>query len=426
MAVQPLHTQLQPSIHRLPNGLTIVLEHLPHVHSSSIGVWVRTGSANETAKQAGISHFLEHLFFKGTTTRSPRELMHAIESRGGQMNAFTSREYTCLYVKSLTAHLPVGIEILADVLKNAVYADLEKERNVILEEIAASMDVPEEYAHDVLTEAFWPNHALGRPIAGSLESVSGITFDDVVQYKEYWYRPENLVIAVAGNFDEALVQRQLEDAFGDIAAGTVDGRIDRAEHAAGVEIAERDIGQHHLAFAFPSAGIADDERYAYEMLASTLGGGSTSRLFDRIREEEGLAYSIYAFNASYLHTGMLGVYAAIAPENFEKTLALCEEELRKLQDTPIPDEELFSNHEQLKGGLLLALENTFNRMARMARSVMYYDRVQTVEELLGAVDAVTAADLQRLAQHVFRPDRCLLTVVGPKPPGNVRVPAPAA
>ncbi|MEX2016723.1 MAG: insulinase family protein, partial [Candidatus Hydrogenedentales bacterium] len=169
----------------------------------------------------------------------------------------------------------------------------------------------------------------------------------------------------------------------------------------------------------------DEERYAYEMLSSVLGGGSTSRLFDRIREEEGLAYSIYAFNASYLNAGMLGVYAAIAPENFEKTLALCEEELRKLQDSLLDDEELRSNQEQLKGGLLLALENTFNRMARMARSVMYYDRVQTVEELLNAVDAVTAAELQGLAQQVFRPDRCLLAVVGPKPPQHVRVPAPS-
>ena len=407
------HTQLSPIVRELSNGLSVILEALPHVHSATIGVWIRTGSANERAEVAGISHFLEHLFFKGTETRTTQELMHAIESRGGQLNAFTSREYTCLYVKCLDRHVGTAITILGDIVNHSTFRDLEKERNVILEEIASGVDVPEEYAHDLLTLRLWPDHPLGRPIAGFAESVSAISLPDIKVYRDTWYRPENMVVSIAGKIDEETVFRQIQDEFEGIPAGPPEDLVPAPEFSAGVDVVERDIAQNHLAFAFPGKTLTDPRRYVYDMLSSTLGGGSTSRLFNSIREDAGLAYSIYAFHSAYVSAGMLGVYAAIAPENLDQTLTLISTELAKLRDTPLDDEELESNAEQLKGGLLIAMEGTFSRMSRMARSLIFFDRVMTIEEILEGVDAVTAGNIQELAQQTFTKDRYAMAILGP-------------
>lgn len=407
------YRRFDPTIQRLDNGLTVAMECIPYVHSASVGIWVKTGSANERIEQAGISHFLEHLFFKGTETRTARELMEAVESRGGQMNAFTSREYTCLYVRSLSEHVSAGIEILADILKNSTFCDLEKERNVILEEIASSIDVPEEYAHDLLSQRAWPGKAVGRPIAGWHDSVSSITLDNIRSYKEAWYRPDNLYVSIAGKFDEGAVLEQVEREFGSLKGALSEELEVQDGFSGGIETVERDIAQNHVAFGFPGPAITDPRRYAYDLLSSVLGGGSTSRLFERIRENEGLAYSIYSFHSGYRDTGMLGVYAAIAPENLERVLEISFEELGKLQKNPLPSEELHSNAEQLKGGLLLSLEGTFSRMARMVRSLMYFDRVIPIDEILASVDAVTVEDIGSLAKEVFKKEQCAMTILGP-------------
>lgn len=406
-------SEFSPTVRTLENGITVAFEHLPYLHSAAVGVWINTGSANEREEEAGISHFLEHLLFKGTESRSARQLMDAIECTGGSMNAFTSRENTCLYVRMLDKHVAKGVEILADIIKHSTFCDLEKERNVVLEEIASSIDVPEEYAHDLLTRRVWPHHAMGRPIAGYAESVSAIGLGHVRAYKEAWYRPGNMYICAAGRFDEEELFRQIEDEFGSIPPGTKGEGAGRSDFGAGVDTVERDIAQNHLVFAFPGPAITDDRRHTYDLLSCVLGGGATSRLFDRIREEAGLAYSIYAFHSGYAHTGMLGVYAAIAPENLRKTIDLSFEELEKLRDEPIGATELNSNAEQLKGGLLIALEGTFNRMARMARSLIYFGRVLTVEEITGAIDAISAQDIQTLAQEIFTRDRCAMAILGP-------------
>lgn len=408
------YTPLTPAVRTLPNGLTIVSEHLPYLHSTSIGVWIMAGSANEKREQAGISHFLEHLFFKGTDTRSARDLMDAIESRGGQMNAFTTREHTCLFVKTLDRHAETGLEILADIVKHSTFRDLDKERNVILEEIATGKDSPDEHIHDLLSEQTWPGHALGRPIAGYEETVEKTTLQDVRNYKEARYQPENMYIAVVGKFDEDTLLRQIIDAFGELPSSEVVKDTSVPTFNAGIYIEERDIAQNHLACAFPSISILDPARYTFDMLSSTLGGGSTSRLFETIREKEGLAYAIYSFNSMFLNAGVLGIYAAIAPENLQRTLDLCVDEMHKLQDAAMPEEELLSNREQLKGGLLLALEGTFNRMARMVRSLMLFDRIVPIEEILASVDGVTAQDVQQLAQKVFTKDNCAMAVLGPR------------
>lgn len=407
------HMQLSPTVRTLPNGLTVVMEHLPYVHSVSVGVWIKTGSADESAAQAGISHFLEHLFFKGTQTRTARELMDAIESRGGHLNAFTTREHTCLFAKTLNHHGRTAIAILADIVKHSTFCDLEKERNVILEEIASGKDTPDEYIYDLLSDQTWPGHPLGRPIAGYEETVARTTLDDVRNYKDARYHPQNMYVAMVGNFDQDEFFAQISDEFGALTPQDVSNNGSAPSFNAGLRLESRPIAQNHFACAFPSVGIRDPERYVFDMLSSTLGGGSTSRLFETIREREGLTYAIYSFNSMYLHAGVLGMYAAVAPENLQRTIDLCVDEMHKLQDAPMPEEELLSNREQLKGGLLLALEGTFNRMARMVRSLMIFDRIVPIDEILAGVDAVTAEAVQQSAQKTFIQDRCATAVLGP-------------
>lgn len=413
MATSSVYTPLDPRIEVLDNGVTVILEHLPHVHSATVGLWAKTGSGCEEARLAGVSHFLEHLFFKGTELRSARELMDAIESKGGQMNAFTAREYTCLYVRCLDRHVHGAIEVLADVIKHPTFADFEKERRVILEEIASITDVPEEFVHDWFTERVWPDHPMGRPVTGSLESVSAMVLEDVRAYKKAWYCPENLIFVVVGNIEGPAVLDHVREEFGLLETCAAPLRPSAPRFAPGAEWFDRDIGQHHVLFAFPSPPITDERRYAYDLLGSILGGGSTSRLFDRVREEEGLAYSIYSYHASHLDAGMLGVYAAVAPENLERTLELCSEELRKLRDVPVPAKELDSNVEQLKGAMLLALESTFNRMMRLARSMIYFGRIISTSEIIEGIEAVTAEDVQCAAAELFTPEGYALGVLGP-------------
>jgi predicted Zn-dependent peptidase len=408
---------------RLDNGITVLMEPLPYVRSASIGVWIRAGSGNEVPAEAGISHLLEHLFFKGTSRRSAFEISEAIESRGGQMNAFTSRDYTCLYVRALDLHVDSAVDVLIDVLRDSQYFDFEKERNVILEEIASIEDVPDDYVHDLFTERLWPHHPLGAPVAGSEESVARLTTEDVARYFGQWYRPSEIIVSAVGRFDEDALFDQLAAGFGDWPLGETPTRPDAPAPARCTEHIDRDITQSHLVIGFPGPTVTDPERFAYDLLANVLGGGSTSRLFDRIREQEGLAYSIYSFHSVYRVAGMMGLYAAVAPENLGQTLSLVSEELRRLRLEEVPEREIQSNRDQIEGGLLMALESTFSRMARMAKSYMYHGRIVTTEELCAAIDAVTAADLQRVAERVFRPENAVSVVLGPRPAGVAVEPA---
>ena len=408
-----LYTNESAVIHRFENGMTVVLEPLPHLRSVTAGIWIRVGSANEPAELNGVSHFLEHLLFKGTTRRTSRRLMEEIESRGGHINAFTGRDFTCVYVRMLDTHVAEGLDVLADIIQDSQLNDFEKERNVILEEIASGDDVPEELAHDLFMGALWPNRAIGRPIAGSEASVSGMGLEEVRDHYRGAYTPENLIISLTGNFDSTEVLDQLHALFQNTPRGERMPSYEMPEFAAGIQRTERDIAQSHICFGFPSGSMTDDRRFQYDMLSSALGGGSTSRLFDRIRESEGLAYSIYTFNSCYLLSGILGVYAAVAPENLEKTLDLAFEELRKMRDNPLSADELALNREQLKGGFLMALESTYSRMTRLAKSIFYRDRIVPVDEVIAGIDGVTAEDLQALSQELLQADRCSLTVLGP-------------
>ncbi|MCC6145358.1 MAG: insulinase family protein [Candidatus Hydrogenedentes bacterium] len=412
MAITVQHNETA-RILTLNNGLTICLERLPYLRSVSAGVWIKTGSANEDERITGIAHFLEHLFFKGTATRDTHELMEAIEGKGGQFNAFTSKEYTCLYVKVLDEHAQTAIEILADVLKNSVFNDFEKERNVILEEIASIEDTPDDYAHDLLGLHLWPDHPLGRPISGTQASVGGLTIDDIRAYYKQWYVPENIVVSIAGNFDEEVVLAQLQAEFEGLERGAIPPRCLAPVFNSGLKLVDSKISQSHMCFAFPGVTVDADERYAFEVLSSTLGGGSTSRLFERIREDEGLAYNIYSYQSSYLTAGMFGIYAAIAPQNLDRTIELTCAELRRMREEIVDADELQSNKEQIKGNLLMALENTFTRMSRMAKSMMYYGRLVPIDEIIARIEAVTAEDVQETATRIYQPDTTSLLVYGP-------------
>ncbi len=407
------HAQEAVLLHRLPNGLTITLERLPYLHTFSAGVWVKTGSANESDREAGLAHLLEHLMFKGTAKRTAHELMQEIEGRGGQFNAFTSREYTCVYVKMLAKDVHKGLDVLADVVLNSQFLDLEKERNVILEEIASVEDTPDEHAHDLLAAQHWPGHPMGRPVFGSKESVAALTLEDARAFHRTWYCPQNMVVSVAGNFDEQAVLEQIIHEFGEMASDTTPELSHPPRFHGGIRQVERDITQSHVCFGFPGACAANQERYTCELLSSTLGGGSTSRLFERIREQEGLAYSIYSYQSSYLTAGMFGIYAAVAPPNLARTLELVCEEMRGLREAPVPEDELDSNREQIKGNILMALESTFTRMSRMAKSMLYYGRILSVDEIIAAIDTVSPEDVRGFAQRTFTPEHCALLVLGP-------------
>ncbi len=407
------------AIHRLANGITVTLEQLPYLHSAAAGFWVKAGSANEQDREAGVAHFLEHLFFKGTETRTVHEIMEAVEGRGGHLNAFTTREHTCLYVKMLDKHLATGIEILADLARNSLFADLEKERNVVLEEIASIEDTPDEYVHDLLTAQHWPQHPLGRAIAGGQKSVSGLELEHVRGFYETWYQPEDLYFSVAGNFDEDAVLDQIRNLFEDWPGTTTPDRCGAPEFSGGVQVVERDIAQAHVCLAFPGPPLEDKRRYICDMTSCVLGGGSTSRLFERIREEEGLAYAIYTFHSFHTVAGMLGICAAITPPNLGRTLELTFEELRRMREEPVSEKEMDSNREQIKGNVLMALENTFTRMSRMAKCMMYYGRIVPVSEIIENVDAVTPEEIQAHAQQTFTEPNCAVTVLGP--PGACKV-----
>lgn len=400
---------------RLDNGLTITLERLPYLHSATAGIWVKTGSANEKRSLSGISHFLEHLFFKGTPTRTTRQIIEPIESTGGHLNAFTSREYTCVYFKTLEKHIGTAIEILADVIKNSTFNDLEKERNVILEEIASVEDVPEDFVHDLLAEYMWPGHALGRSVLGCASSVNAMTLEHIRDYYRAWYRPRQMYFSIAGNFDQQAVLDQVYEEFGTMLPRSSRAHTRPVEFRSGIANVERDIAQNHLCLGFPGPTLTEERRYVYDIMCSALGGGSTSRLFQRIREDEGLAYSVYTSHSAYFLAGVFNVYAAVAPESFAKTVKLCFEEIRKFRDKPMPEEELDNNREHLKGGLLMSLESTFNRMSRMAKSMMYYGRILSLKEILDSLDAVTVKDVLKLSQEIFTPERCSAIVLGPKP-----------
>lgn len=402
-----------PRKYQLPNGISVITERIPHFKSASIGVWIRAGSVNESREINGVSHLLEHLFFKGTKTRTARQIGAALEGMGGTANAFTSREYTCIYARTLDSHVDTAVELLADLLLNSTFRDLEKEKAVVAEEIQSYIDTPDEHVHDMLCSTMWRRHSLGFPITGSRRGVSGLSRRDVKDYYRRWYVPSNVIVSIAGGFDYDTTRALIEKHFSGLEGAGNRYCYEPPKVGASNQIHHRQIGQVHLCVGLPSVSAADDRRYPVNLLANILGGSSISRLYLRVREDAGLAYQINSFLSSFEGAGMLGVYAAVGPRQTQKALDIILEEMALLKKKKVPQKELQTAKEQLKGSIVLSLESTSGRMMRLARSLLALGRVESLRKIMSKIDAVTADEIKELARELFREEALNIVTLGP-------------
>lgn len=396
----------------LPNGVRLISERLDTVRTVSVGIWVGNGSRYEPAALSGISHFIEHMIFKGTEKRSARHIAIAIDALGGQANAFTDKECTCYYMKVLDARLQNAVSILADMFLHSRFAqeDIDLERGVILEEIDMYEDSPEDVAIDKLFEQCYADSALGRPILGTAETLAGIDSAAMHGYMKQYYRPEDTVIAVSGHFaDEDL--EYIAELFSQM-EGAGRNRIAPAQYHPSLLLREKEIEQNHLCLSFPGVSLLSEDRYAMNLLSSIIGGGMSSRLFQSVREQNGLCYSIYSFTTPHLDTGLFSIYTGLGAETEQQALELIVRELRTFcENGPEPD-ELSRCREQVKTTLLMGLESTGNRMMTIGRSELLRGEVLPIERVLAAYDSVTAADVLSLARRVFDFAQVSLAAVG--------------
>ena len=398
-----------------PNGLILATEKMPALRSVSLGVWMKQGSRHEVAAENGISHFIEHLLFKGTETRTARDIALIIDSIGGQMDAFTTKEYTCFYFKVLDRHLDVAVDLLTDIIRNPKFQpeEIEKERKVIYEEIKMVDDTADELVYDIWSEAHYGDHPLGRPIQGTMDSVGRMRVDALTRYFQDSYRPANLLVTAAGSLDHDKLEKALGDAFAGMNGGngTALGPLPLARSL--ITVRERkELGQMHLCLGLPGVKMDDDRRFPLYVLNTLLGGAMSSRLFQHIREERGLAYSVYSSANSYLDTGTLLVYAATSPESAREVTDLVQKELRQLKEELVTDAELKLAKDHLKGNLMLSLESSSSRMSNLARQEIYFGRHWSLDEILNGIDTVERAHLASLARDLFDPERSTMAVLG--------------
>jgi predicted Zn-dependent peptidase len=397
---------------RLANGIRVVTDAMPEARSVSIGVWAAIGGRDEPDRLAGASHFLEHLVFKGTASRSARDIAEAIDAVGGSMNAFTTSEHTAYHCRLPHQRLDVGLEILGDVLTAPAFrpGEVEAERNVILEEILMNLDLPEDWVHTLLADALFPDHPLGREVLGSAETVSAMTPDDIGGFFDEWYRPANLVVVAAGRLDHDAVVDGVAATLGAIEGGARPTRTAPAI-ASRPEVAEhKDTEQAHLAIGWRGVSHDDPERYAVYVANQILGGGMSSRLFQEIREERGLAYSVYSYTSSYCDSGTLVVYAGTSPEHADEVLAIVDDQVGKLVTDGPTEQEVEVASGYLEGAMLLGLEDSGGRMHRLGRNLMARDEIISIDEHVAAIRAVSADDVRRVADRVLGAPRTLASI----------------
>jgi predicted Zn-dependent peptidase len=406
----------EPRIRRetFANGLRLVTEAMPHVRSVSIGVWLTRGSRHEPVAHAGIAHFVEHMLFKGTTTRSAEDIAQQVDSIGGQLDAFTSKEYAGYYVKVLDEHLPLAVDVLADLVSNPVFApeDIEREQKVVLEEIKMVEDTPDDLVHEIFAEAYWNGHPLGRPILGTPASVAALNQTTLQQYFVETYVPGNFVVVAVGNLEHAEVSALVESKF---ARGLSHGRAVEDQVpvvAPSVQIRNKDLEQSHVCLGTIGLPQNHPDRYAAYALNTVLGGSMSSRLFQNVREKRGLAYSVFSSLSAYQDTGALSIYAGCGNDAVAELVGVVVAEIRRLKREPVPGDELRRAKDHLKGSLMLNLESTSSRMSHHARQEIYRDRADGLDEMLAAIEAVSIADVQRLAASFFAPDALGVTVLG--------------
>ncbi len=399
----------------LPNGIRIVTEAMPHVRSVSLGVWVGTGSRIERGAENGISHFIEHMVFKGTKHRSAEDIARSVDSVGGGLDAFTSKELVSFNTKVMDEHLPLALDILADLVLNPLFRgeDIEKEKGVILEEIKMEADQPEFVLHETFISNFWKGHGLGRPILGTKETVKKFSPEMLFEYFNRVYSPKNILITAAGNLEHDEIVRLVRSHFADLVPGdTLLPDSVPKPHAPIVLKKKESLEQVHIAMGVPSYPLAHSMRFPLYVLNTVLGGGMSSRLFQNIREKRGLAYAVYSELNLFSDTGCLTVYAGTAVETAEQVIKSVVEELRALKSDLIGVDELRRAKDHLKGSLMLSLESTSSRMSNLARQELYFDRFMSLDEMLESIESVTREEVQQIACEFFTTENIALAMLG--------------
>lgn len=399
----------------LNNGVKVVMENIPFVRSISFGIWVKNGSRYENLESNGISHFIEHMLFKGTENRTAKDIADEIDAIGGQINAFTSKESTCYYTRTLDSHFDIALDVLADMFFNAKFdeTDIEKERNVIIEEINMYEDTAEDLVHEILQYNIWNENSLGYPILGTKESISKFNTKTFKDYFKNNYRTDNTVIAIAGNFNEDEIVKKINKYFGSFASpeNKRENTFNKTYNPIIVK-KEKDIEQVHMAMCFPSISIGDEQSYALAVLNTIFGGGMSSRLFQKIREENGLSYSVYSYNSSYSDTGIFTIYAGLNPSQTEQVINLAIKEVNKLFTDKISEDLLSKTKEQLKSNYLLSLESTSSRMNSIGKSQLMLNRILSQDEIIQKVDAITLNDVDNLIAKIFNLEDMAFSAVG--------------
>jgi predicted Zn-dependent peptidase len=406
----------------LDGGLRVVTESLPAVRSVALGIWVGVGSRDEDEAHAGATHYLEHLLFKGTRRRTALEISAAMDAAGGEMNAFTAKEYTCYYARVLDADLPLAVDILSDMVTSSLITpkDVDAERGVVLEEIAMNDDDPTDTVHEAFTSKLFGDTPLGRPILGTTDSINAISRDQIFEHYQARYTPEHLVVAAAGNLDHDVVVELVRRAFGPVldhrAAGPAAPRLagDQADRPTGVgtTLISRGIEQANLVLGCEALARTDERRFGLGVLNAAFGGGMSSRLFQEIREKRGLAYSVYSFSGQHADTGMWGIYVGCLPAKADEVLAICADEIARVVEGGLSDAELARGKGQVRGSIVLSLEDPSSRMSRLGKSELVYPRLEAVDEVLAAIDSVSHDDIRAIAADILTRPKTL-AVVGP-------------
>jgi predicted Zn-dependent peptidase len=399
----------------LPNGLIVLTERMEHLRSVAMGVWVKSGSRCEAAEINGISHFVEHMLFKGTRSRTAQSIAREMDSIGGNLDAFTGKETICFTVKSLAAHVPIALDVITDLVLNPTFVstEIERERGVILEEIKIDEDNPDVLVHELFTQNFWKDHPLGKPILGTTKTVGRLDQGKLFDYHTGRFRGGNMVFSAAGDLEHDQFVEAVAQKFAPLSAGDAIQQLQPPQASARILLQnKKSLEQVQLCMGVPAPPITDNNRYATLILNTVLGGGMSSRLFQTVREERGLAYAIYSDLSPYSDTGSLCVYAGTSAGKALEVIQLVLAEFRNLKEVLLGTEELTRAKDQLKGNILMGLESSNSRMANLARQEMYFHQFFTVEEVIARIDAVGAEQVQEMARRLFVPDRIAVTLLG--------------
>ncbi|MFZ5966536.1 MAG: M16 family metallopeptidase [Bacillota bacterium] len=402
--------------HILSNGIRVVIEKIPYVRSVSVGIWVGIGSTNENFNNNGITHFIEHMLFKGTKSRTAKDIAESIDSLGGQLNAFTGKECTCYYTKTLDTHLPIALDVLTDMIFHSEFQpdEIEKEKGVVLEEISMYEDSPEDMAHDLLSKTVFNKHSLGMPILGTSHTVSSFTREVCLQYIEDNYSTENIVVSVAGNFEEQQLIDLLEEKFSSFHKTRAEQCI-KPQHPQFLQDSStkhKDIEQLHICIGLEGISLGSKELYPMMVMNNIFGGSMSSRLFQSIREDKGLAYSVFSYPSSYKHTGLFTIYAGINPKQLDSVMTIINQEINDLKKIGLTVDELNKSKEQLKGSYILGLESTSSRMTAIGKSELLLNKIYSPKEVLDRIDSITLDEVHAVISKVFTTGKLSTALVG--------------